>query len=172
MPDPHRIELETLDLEEAEALVAQAAQLRALLDDAPDEGHELLTAEVDRLEAEARPLRERPPHRGQWVDIKPRRSYGDRLAISAARVRDEVVADRMVRTIDPVAWTLTKLDRAIDGWAVDWWNGNLPGRQPAGMSEDRRAALAEIDEDLGPRLVAAIEAFYDGQKRSDADTKA
>ena len=172
MADVHRIDLEALDLEDAEALEAAAAQYRALLTEAQtDDVRAQLEGEAERAEAEAERLRANPPHRGQWVDLRPRRTYGDRMQINSARVRDEVTGERILRTIDPVAFTFAKLDRAIDGWSVAWWNGNIPARQAIGISDERRAALDEIDEDIGPRLVAAVDDFYASQKRSDADTK-
>lgn len=167
--DVHRIDLGRFDIEDAEALEAEAQQYRVLAESSEDSA--TLLAEAEAAEARAVRLREQRPHAGQWVDVKPRRNYGDRLAIASARVRIEQGPLGITQHIDTVGWTLAKLDRAVVGWSVAWWNGAPPARQAEGMSAERRAALEEIDEDIGPRLVAAIDEHYASQVRGDADTK-
>lgn len=169
--EPHRIDLGRFDIEDAEALDAEAQQYRVLAESAEDADRAPLLAEAEAAEARAARLREQRPHAGQWVEIKPRRNYGDRLAISAARVRIEQGPMGIVQHIDTTGWTFAKLDRSITGWSVGWWNGAPPEKQADGMSAERRAALEEIDEDIGPRLIRAIDDFYESQLRGDDDTK-
>lgn len=171
MPEPHRIDLEEYDLAEAEAREVEAAQYRTLATTAAAADAAVLVEQAVSLEDQAARLRGQPPHRGQWITVKARRTYGDRLAVDAARLHQEVAGRQVVVTLDPVEHTLTKLDRAIEGWSVDWWNGQIPERQARGISEERRAALDAIDEEIGPWLVARVDEFYSAQRRSDDDTK-
>lgn len=103
---------------------------------------------------------------GEWADIKPRRTYRDRLAVrreSMVRGQDGTLRFEAGRG------ELAALDQALVAWSL----GDLPACRCAEVQAGalvecpRWAVIGDVDGELGDWLYVKVAETYAGQVRTE-----